>query len=134
MVCLTTGAAQRTSQSCRLRVRISEQCRTGVRHHTRSVSYCHVGPFIKRARWQLRLSEFNFETFHLAGVKHQATDELSGLLTTAADDSSIESDVPVVLITDAQLEGKNTETDANIWHILLYIDGVDPVKPGQPQF
>ena len=46
------------------------------------------------ARWRLRLSPFDYDVVHKAGLKHQAPDALSRLPTAGMDDSSIDDDLP----------------------------------------
>lgn len=44
----------------------------------------------KLARWRVRLSEMEFDVFHSAGTKHQATDALSRFPTTGEDGNLID--------------------------------------------
>ena len=52
------------------------------------------------ARWRLRLQEFDFEVVHRAGSVHMAPDAMSRLPTDGADDSELNDDVPVLVISD----------------------------------
>lgn len=54
------------------------------------------------ARWRLRLSELVFEAVHWAGVKGQAPDALSRLLTTGTDKNPFDNDVAVLMRGEAQ--------------------------------
>ena len=46
------------------------------------------------ARWRLRLSEFDFDVEHRAGIKHQAADALSRMTTTGLDTTPLGDDIP----------------------------------------
>lgn len=48
----------------------------------------------------MRLINYDFDIVHLAEVKHQAADALSELLTNRADDTELDDELPVVVITD----------------------------------
>lgn len=51
-------------------------------------------------RWRLRLSDFDYEVKHRAGVKHQAADTLSRLRTDGADTSLLDDAIPTLLVDD----------------------------------
>lgn len=54
-----------------------------------------------------RLSKFNFNAVHRAGVKHQAVATLSCLLTTGKDVAPLEDDLPLLAI-DAEIDHIST--------------------------
>ena len=55
------------------------------------------------ARWRLRLAEFDYSVVNRPGVKHQAPDALSRLLTSGDDQSPLDDDIPCFI----------TDTDSN---------------------
>lgn len=69
-------------------------------------------------KWQLRISELDFEVVDRNGVKYQPADVLSRLPTTESDESLFEDDVPVPTKTGAPVEGESTDMDANFWRNL----------------
>lgn len=60
----------------------------------------------KLARWRLRFSEFEFPIGCHAGIKHEAADAMSRLLTDGIDKIRLDDDVVVLPITT-----KLTNTD-----------------------
>lgn len=50
------------------------------------------------ARWELRLSEFEYDAVHRAGIKNQAADALYRLPTTGHDITPLDDDIPVALV------------------------------------
>ena len=75
----------------------------------------------KLARWQLRLSELEFDVVHRAVIKHQAADALSRLETSGADDSSLQDEIPV-LLCEATKPTKPTKLTKSICFLC---DGTD---------
>lgn len=61
------------------------------------------------ARWHLRLPEFDFEAFHLDGVKHQAADSTSQLPTPLMDEFLPQYHVSVLMTTRALSKAEKTE-------------------------
>ena len=58
------------------------------------------------ARWRLRLSEFDFDVEHRAGVKHQAADALSRMETTGLDTRPLGDEIPCfTTVSDIPGEG-----------------------------
>lgn len=53
----------------------------------------------KLARQRLMLFEHDLEITHRAGVKHQAAEALSELLTTGVDSTEIEDEILVTVVT-----------------------------------
>lgn len=47
----------------------------------------------KLERWHLRISEFDFDVIHRAGIKHQAADTRSRLRTNWEDNTPLEGDL-----------------------------------------
>lgn len=70
----------------------------------------------------------NLEDFHPSFAKYQASDALSPLLKTGMDESRLEDNVPVHMITKAHPEGGNTETDTTFWHSLPFNEGLDTLE------
>ena len=52
------------------------------------------------ARWRLRLTEFEFDIVHRAGIKHQAADALSRLETTSTDETELRDEIPTLTEDD----------------------------------
>lgn len=52
----------------------------------------------KLERWRLRLSEFDSDVVHCAGVKRQASDALFYLRATGKDDIALKDDLPLLVI------------------------------------
>lgn len=84
------------------------------------------------ARRRHRLSEFDFDGIHRAGVKNQAADALFRLATTETDTSPLEGDRSP-LIMDASATGTISETNVfdtyklgNIYHDTIMIANPTP--------
>lgn len=84
----------------------------------------------KLARWQLRLSQFEFEVIHRANIKHQVAEPLSRLPTIEEDESTVQDDVHVLTLTDARYENENAETDLHNHQDLLWDTGANEIRPG----
>lgn len=54
----------------------------------------------KLAHWQLRLIEFDFDTFHRSRSNQQAADVLSGLRSEITNTSTLEDKIPVMTKPD----------------------------------
>lgn len=52
----------------------------------------------KLTRWWLRMSEFESDIIHCAGIKHQAADALLRLKTNGEDKSSVDDEVQVLTV------------------------------------
>lgn len=52
----------------------------------------------KLARWRPRLSEFELDVIHRAGIKYHAADVLSRTPTEIAETTSIDDEIPVSVI------------------------------------
>lgn len=52
----------------------------------------------KLARWRLRLSKYEFDVVHRAGIKHQSADALSRLTTSGNDDTTLDDGIPVMIL------------------------------------
>lgn len=48
--------------------------------------------------WRLRLSNFDFDVLHRAGVKHRAADNLSWLPTDDTDNTLLEDELSILVI------------------------------------
>lgn len=57
------------------------------------------GAYEKRARWRLRLWEFEFDIVHRAGIKHQETDTLSRLPTKDTKTRPLDEKDPIFVLT-----------------------------------
>lgn len=87
----------------------------------------------KLESWHPRLSESYFEVVHLVGIKQQTADDISRLRTTGVDESPVEDDVLVFIITEAQPEREKIQTDAKIWHGLPCNDQMEPASHALPE-
>lgn len=87
----------------------------------------------KLVRWCLRFSEFNFEGVHWIGVKLQAANALTRLLTTRTDEASLEDDVPILTKLETQPEEEKTKMNSKIWHSLPGIEVWETVNPTLPE-
>lgn len=52
----------------------------------------------KLAEWHLRMSEFEFDTVHCTGIRHQTGEALSHLKTKEEDNSTLVDEVPVLIL------------------------------------
>lgn len=66
------------------------------------------------ARWHLRLSEFDFDVIHQAGVKHQAAEPLSRLDTDGEEKTHLDDDLPVCNIENIRVKINETP-NINVW-------------------
>lgn len=94
------------------------------------------------ARWRLRLSEFDVDVRHRAGIKHQAADVHSRLTNTEKDQASIKDNSPIaVLETTSENKAsmqpvlhKTTLLDeASIWAVAKVIEDNDTTKEKHSQ-
>lgn len=53
---------------------------------------------VKLAIWRLRLSVFDYDIVHRAGINHQAADSLSRFDTTGEDTQEVDDDVPLMVL------------------------------------
>lgn len=90
-------------------------------HETGELARCHI-----------LISKFDLEIVHRATVKHQSLDLLFCFPTTIMAESLLEQYVPVLIMTEAQPEGKKTETGTKIWHSLPCNDGMETIETGLP--
>lgn len=67
----------------------------------------------KLARWQLRLLEYVFEVVHRGGVKHQEADALPRLLTTEVDNTELEDEISVMMLTGMKSHNENKSAVPN---------------------
>ena len=90
------------------------------------------------ARWRLRLSPFDYDVVHKAGLKHQAPDALSRLTTTGMDDSPIDDEIPDWAPESIDALALTNEAPTTL---MLVKDGTteldddfpdDPDSPGEP--
>lgn len=82
------------------------------------------------ARCQLRLLEFHFGFIHRNGVKHQAADRLYHLPTTEVHESPLRDGLPVLTITNRDLEAKSNGIDSKNLYSLPWDEGADAIKSG----
>lgn len=78
----------------------------------RTEFYTACGPFPLRwilkladssrrlARWRFRLSEFDFELVHRAGIKHQVADAISPVRTLGEHQTELDDQIPYFVITE----------------------------------
>lgn len=78
---------------------------------------------MKLVRWPLGLSGLDFvdfEVVHPAGIKHQAAEALSRFPTAGADELQLEDVLPVLKISNSQLESKSTKSNAKILYFSVW--------------
>lgn len=90
------------------------------------------------AKWQLLLSELDFEIVHRAGVSHQAADGLSQLPTDGTKNSPLEDRLLLMLIySDEKIDETTTTISTLETHTSAhphFINDADRTNTAQPAF
>lgn len=70
----------------------------------------------KLAWWKIRLSEFEFEIVHRAGIKNKAADGISRRPTGGIDKKKRDEKIPVLAITTNMSTTDKTEKEQEAWN------------------
>lgn len=82
----------------------------------------------KLVRWLLSISDLEFKFVHRLGVNHLESDFLSSLPTTEAEESPLKDNIPVLTISQAQLESLNIKGRQKNWDGRPCNDGDDTTR------